>query len=52
MFPDGANIELDVVSDCPEELMEGIQYDVEEMSLTMMNWRQEIPYKYGVAFVR
>lgn len=29
--------------------MEEIQYEVEEMSLTMMNWRQELPFLYGVA---
>ncbi len=38
-----------MVSNCPEEVLDEIQYEVEEMSLTMMNWRQELPFLYGVA---
>jgi uncharacterized OsmC-like protein len=49
VFPVGASIEISVVSNAPKELLGEIQKEAEAMSTTMMNWREELPFLYGVA---
>ncbi|KAL3906993.1 MAG: hypothetical protein SGILL_009053 [Bacillariaceae sp.] len=49
VFPVGASIEVDIVSNAPKELLHEIQMEAENMSPTMMNWREELPFFYGVA---
>lgn len=49
VFPEGATIEVSVVSNAPNSVLVTVQAEAEEMSPTMMNWRQELPFLYGVA---
>lgn len=49
VFPQGALIDMDIVSNVPQKDMDEILYEVDNMSPTMMNWRNELPFLYGVA---
>ncbi|KAL3918117.1 MAG: hypothetical protein SGILL_004391, partial [Bacillariaceae sp.] len=49
VFPDGATIEISVTSNAPEHVLQKVEMEAEEMSPTMMNWRDELPFMYGVA---
>jgi hypothetical protein len=49
MFPVGASIEVFIVSIAPQNVLSEIQQEAENMSPTMMNWREELPFCYGVA---
>lgn len=49
IFPQGAVIDMDIVSNVPQANMDEILYEVDNMSPTMMNWRNELPFLYGVS---
>jgi hypothetical protein len=49
VFIEGASIEVLVTSNAPREILAKAQREAEEMSPTMMNWREELPFMYGVA---
>lgn len=49
IFSEGASILVSVVSNAPNDIIAKVQNEAEQMSPTMMNWREELPFMYGVA---
>ena len=48
VFPEGASIEVEIVTNAPNSILETIQREAENMSPTMMNWENELPLKFEV----
>ena len=48
VFPEGATMEIQVWTNAPKRVLNDVHYEAEEMSLTMMNWRNELPLEYAI----
>eukprot|EP00339_Tiarina_fusa_P009583 CAMPEP_0117016482 /NCGR_PEP_ID=MMETSP0472-20121206/12992_1 /TAXON_ID=693140 ORGANISM="Tiarina fusus, Strain LIS" /NCGR_SAMPLE_ID=MMETSP0472 /ASSEMBLY_ACC=CAM_ASM_000603 /LENGTH=455 /DNA_ID=CAMNT_0004720555 /DNA_START=126 /DNA_END=1493 /DNA_ORIENTATION=+ len=48
VFPEGATIEIVVWTNAPKSVIEDVKVEAEEMSPTMMNWRNELPLEYAI----
>ena len=48
IFPSGATIDLIIESNAPEDVMDQVQFEAEQMSPSFMNWTNSIPIDINV----